>query len=272
MKKTKWCFLGIILLAVWGCGKQEEKDSSTRVAADIKSGNMILIPAGEFWMGSLAGEGGSDEHPRHRVSLGAFYIDKHEVRTEDYRACLTAGKCPDPVNTSAPTCNLGMFGVFDKKGYPMNCLQWDEAKAYCEWAGKRLPTEAEWEKAARGGTETRWSFGDNEGELGNFAWYRSATSEGQETRPVGLKKPNQYGMYDMYGNVAEWVADKYSENYYTSSPINDPRGPDSERNESFVLRGGAWIDDAEGTRSAARASCLLANPDNNYHYGFRCAI
>ena len=105
---------------------------------------MALIPAGKFWMGSPAGEGADDERPRHEVYLDAFYIDKHEVTTEAYGKCVSAGKCAKP--GTGTYCNRGKS---DRGNHPVNCVDWSQAEAYCGWAEKRLPTEAEWEKAAR---------------------------------------------------------------------------------------------------------------------------
>ena len=109
-----------------------------------------LIPAGHFWMGSPDGTGPADEHPRHQVYLSAFYMDKYHVTAQDYAACVRTGSCTAP--GSGPLCN---YGVAARAKDPVNCVTWDQAQAYCASVGKRLPTEAEWEKAARGGAATK---------------------------------------------------------------------------------------------------------------------
>ena len=152
-------------------------------------------------------------------------------------------------------------------------VSWDDAIAYCkklsEKEGKkyRLPTEAEWEYACRAGTETRWSFGDDEKVLGNYAWYdKNAWDIGEEyAHQVALKKPNAFGLYDMHGNVYEWCHDYYEEDYYKQSPEKDPTGPTS--GSSRVLRGASWNHDARGTRSASRGGNVADRPSGSG--GFR---
>ncbi len=186
--------------------------------------DMALIPSGGFFMGSPAGEGGDDESPRREVYLGAFSMDRREVTAGDYRVFAAATGRPMPEQPE-----------WSASSYPVVNVDWSDASAYCEWAGKRLPTEAEWEKAARGGSLTRYSFGDDEGKLGEYAWYH-ANSEGR-IHPVGLKKPNQYGLYDMAGNAWEWVADRYGMNYYREAPSENPKGPGAGAQR--VQRGGS---------------------------------
>ncbi|MFH2069617.1 MAG: formylglycine-generating enzyme family protein [Elusimicrobiota bacterium] len=207
--------------------------------ANKKYEGMVLIPAGEFTMGSESGE--SDEKPPHKVYLDAYYIDKYEVTFEQYdKFCEATGR-KKPSHSG-----------WGRGNRPVIDVNWNDAMAYAKWAEKRLPTEAEWEKAARAGSNTKYCFGDGESELGNYAWYDK--NSGGKTHPVGSKKPNQYGIYDMHGNVWEWCADWYDKNYYSvvagTVPAKNPKGPDS--GEYRVLRGGSWYIDANFCRSAIR--------------------
>lgn len=235
-----------------------------------------LIPAGCFWMGASDSEGEPDERPRHKVYVDAFYMDRYEVSAGQYKKCVDAGGC------SAPMTGVGCTWGNPARGesYPVNCVDWDQADSYCKWAGKRLPTEAEWEKAARGGADTKYSFGGDGSLLGDYAWYRNNSggrehrfrfiagrylhlrkyvdSYGGLTHPVGEKRPNQFGLYDMYGNVWEWVSDWYNEDYYKNSPDKNPQGPPigtqhrltwpGWRGMKRVIRGGSWHHAPSGSR------------------------
>ena len=237
----------------------EAKKAAAKAAVEhfqaiIKNKN--LIPAGEVVIGSPEGEGGVDENPSHKVDLDAFYIDTHEVTVARYKdfAKATGREMSEQPRWSTDN-------------HPVVSVKWKDADAYCKWAGGRLPTEAEWEKAARGGTNTKYSFGDDENELGDYAWY--AKNSNKEAHPVGQKKPNQYGLYDMYGNVCEWVSDWYDAKYYGRSPVKDPEGPDS--GTSQVLRGGSWSDRGSDLRAASRD---WYGPGGWYDadFGFRCVV
>jgi formylglycine-generating enzyme required for sulfatase activity len=262
-----------------------------RIVPTVES---ALIPAGNFRMGSPRGEGNSDEHPRHQVYVDAFYMDKYEVSVGHYKECVDAGKC------SAPMTGVGCNWGNPERGenYPVNCVDWNQADSYCRWAGKRLPTEAEWEKAARGGAETRYSFGNDESVYGDYAWDREnsggkdhpmwfiagrylhlkkyVNNYGGLSHPVGQKKPNQFGLYDMYGNVWEWVHDWYDENYYENSPQKNPQGPAIGSQHRFtapgwmgrrrVIRGGSWYHRAGSSRRWSFRTSMWYDI-----IGFRCA-
>lgn len=214
----------------------------------------VLIPPGEFLMGAPNAVGYDEEHSQHTVYLDAYYIDRYEVTVRQYKAFATARGRKMPEQPYSAT---------DR--HPIVRITWHDADAYCKWAGGRLPTEAEWEKAARAGTTTKWSFGDDVSRLDKYAWYFGF---GQRlAQPVGLKKCNPYGLYDMHGNVWEWCADWYGEDYYKYSPAKNPRGP--FRGDYRMLRGGSWRVMANNSRSATR---FWSSPGNgSVDVGFRCA-
>jgi len=145
-----------------------------------------------------------------------------------------------------------VFGVF-----------WEDADAYCAWKKKRLPTEAEWEVAAGAGTDTKFSFGDSDAAAGDYAWYDA--NSGETPHPGGTRKKNADGLYDMHGNVWEWVSDLYDKGYYAVSPKNNPTGPDAGR--EHAIRGGSWAASSEEMAVTNRGSYGKANDD----IGFRCA-
>ncbi|MCC7264501.1 MAG: SUMF1/EgtB/PvdO family nonheme iron enzyme, partial [Candidatus Latescibacteria bacterium] len=219
----------------------------------------VRVPAGVFIMGSEEGE--ADEQPAHLVSLEAYYIDQYEVTVGQYRACFEAGACAEPV--AASLCNWG-GAVGDD--HPINCIRWAEAEAYCAWAGLRLPSEAEWEKAARGTDGRTYPWGEDfDRDRANYA----DNGFMQRTRPVGSYPEGRspYGAEDMAGNVYEWVADWYEPNYYAASPPSDPPGPASGAQR--VLRGGSWWFEPHQMRTFHREPYHPA--DTDVDIGFRCA-
>ena len=235
------------------------------VKAAPAGGGMVLVPAGAFLMGSPAGEGSDDERPQHRVSLDAFEIDRYEVTVAEYQGCVDAGTCSAPGTDTS--CNWGVGG---RERHPVNCIDWSQAKAHCEWAGKRLPTEAEWEKAARGTDGRKYPWGNQAASCQRAVMYDGGTGCGRNsTWPVGSKPAgaSPYGAHDMAGNVWEWVADWYGKDYYASSPAENPSGPESVG--ARVVRGGAWSDFPDDLRAANR---LRSTPTGRNNYiGVRCA-
>ncbi|MBC8492912.1 MAG: SUMF1/EgtB/PvdO family nonheme iron enzyme [Chloroflexi bacterium] len=221
--------------------------------------DMVFVPAGEFIMGSPEGEGEDDEHPQHTVYLDAFYIGKYEVTNAEYKECVDAGAC-DPPSENASRTRDSYYGNPRYDDYPVIRISWYDAQAYCEWKGVRLPTEAEWEKAARGtdGRMYPWGNSGPDGSKLNYCDVNcdddgkdSSVDDGYaDTAPVGNYEAGKspYGAYDMVGNVYEWVADWYDADYYSKAPERNPQGPDS--GEYRVLRGGSWLDDQRGTRCA----------------------
>ncbi len=220
---------------------------------------MVYVPAGPFKMGSTDGE--EDERPIHTVTLDAFWIDQTEVTNAMYALCVQAGACNAPVDTT-------YYGDGAYANHPVVYVDWYQASNYCAWVGGRLPTEAEWEKAARGGLEgKRYPWGDElptcQAGARNGAQYRGCDGL---TVAVGTFQPNGYGLYDMAGNVWEWVSDWYDPDYYRNSPASNPTGPISGGGR--VLRGGSWFDYVKDIRSAVRHGAI---PDySNDFAGFRC--
>jgi sulfatase modifying factor 1 len=252
---------------------------------------MVLIPAGEFQMGDAFNEGNISERPVHKVYLDAFYIDKYEVTNAEYRKFVQATGHKEPegaiyVNGSWVRGKPWQDENYNSDNQPVVCVSWNDAKAYADWAGKRLPTEAEWEKAARGGlTGKKYVWGDEwptSSKAGNISdtstkkifkdWdlaFIGGYDDGYAyTAPVGKFTPNGYGLYDMSGNVWEWCADWYDPGYYAKSPKSNPKGPSS--GELRVFRGGSWCyTDADNLRVATRGFDL--DPSyNDDSVGFRC--
>ena len=274
--------------------KQEVRSTSPNMPQTIVGNDgaeMVLIPAGDFQMGS--GPGGlynSATTPAHTVYVDAFYIDKYEVTVGQYNEFVRATghrPLPDWVSKYSPTDQHPVVGV-----------SWHDAIAYAEWAGKRLPTEAEWEKAARGGLVGKnhpWGDAELDGTQCNFAdkrlsevWDRERKPEDNSankniddgyvyTAPVGSYLPNGYGLYDMGGNVTEWCFDAYDENFYANSPRRNPVADilirDGENNivainKLRVLRGGSWYNSPVAVWIASR---LGVDPKHaTISYGFRC--
>lgn len=218
---------------------------------------MVLVPVGEFWMGSEDSDAYADEKPRRRVYLDAFYIDKYEVTNALYQRFIEVTGRAAPKYWNDISLN--------QSNQPVVGVTWDDANAYCEWAGKRLPTEAEWEKAARGMDGRKYPWGNQwDSNRAN-----SNESKVRRTVPVG-SYPNgvsAYGVHDMAGNVWEWVADWYDRDYYQRAPDRNLKGPDS--GQMRVLRGGWWDSRPRNLRASSRS---WIGPDSWTDYiGFRCA-
>lgn len=262
--------------------------------------NMILIPAGEFIMGTPDGSDGfPDEHPERRVYVSGFYLDRVEVTNRAYAEFVAATGHREPANAN-PAATLWEHHrpLPDIGDHPVVNVSWGDAVAYCRWAGKRLPTEAEWEKAARGTDGRRYPWG-NDWDLSkaNSASYwanrtvefksgadwdafwvkgegaRLSKEKGIKgevlTMPVGSfpQGRSPYGVLDMAGNVAEWVSDWYDPNYYRTAPLTDPQGP--ARGAIKAMRGGSWLKPAVSLRTSDRDwGTIDSRPSGT---GFRCA-
>jgi formylglycine-generating enzyme required for sulfatase activity len=217
----------------------------------------VWIPAGTFMMGCSKGdtECDGDENPSHQVTITkGFWLGQTEVTVGAYKRFAGAIGRQMPV---APAFN----GGWATDSMPIVNVDWNDATAFCAWAGGRLPTEAEWEYAARAG-----STGARYGPIDEVAWYDN--NSGQMTHEVGQKQANGFGLYDMLGNVWEWGNDWYwyDENYYQHSPSQDPRGP--MRGTVRILRGGSWNNSSRLVRVSLRLRSLPVIRQNSY--GFRC--
>jgi formylglycine-generating enzyme required for sulfatase activity len=252
--------------------------TSSSPIVNSENDEMVLIPAGEFAMGRSAGDEFTgcqelrqncqlstfmDEEPVHQVVLDAFSIDKTEVTNALYKACEDQGSCtpPQDINSNSQASYYGNPAFDD---YPVIYVTWDQAKTFCEWRGGRLPTEAEWEKAARSTDGRTYPWGEKIDEtFANFSY-----SVG-DTTAVGSYENGKspYGVYDMAGNVWEWVSDWYSDTYYQRSPAENPPGPAS--GEMRVLRGGSW--GLVGVSVSTSYRYARDPADTSPDLGFRCA-
>ena len=222
----------------------------------IKDGAIVVrVPAGDFTMGSPPNEGEADEHPQHRVQLPEFRIDKTEVTWRQFRKFAEA--------TGAPLPPAPIWGAADD--YAVSNVTWDEAATYCGWVGGRLPTEAEWEKAARGTDGRRYPWGND------YELERCSALEGGPHRPYSVgsfpRCLSPYGVLDMAGNAWEWCADWYAGTYPDEGVSEDPQGPAS--GTMRVLRGGAWVDQRVYLRTAYRLERLPSM--RHFLFGLRCA-
>lgn len=226
-----------------------------------ESTNMMLVPAGEFTRGADQ----SADEPIKKIGLSGFYIDKNEVTNKDYTECVTQGKCTAPAKTTSAT--RGKYYDDPKfENFPVVNITWEQAKAYCEFRGKRLPTEAEWEKAARGLERNVYPWGDAQPTCDEA---QSKDCKEKDTLEVG-KRPkgdSPYKISDMAGNVREWVADYYKSDYYKDSPNTDPKGPGQGTDR--VVRGGSFLSGPSALRASARDK--LKPTDTADDVGFRCA-
>jgi len=244
----------------------DDLECTDDMACTIPS-DMALIPSGCFDMGDAFMEGTDSELPVHNVCITSdFYMDVHEVTNAEYAACVSAGECTAPSSSSSDS-RSSYYGEPFFDDFPVIYVNWHQATDYCTWMGKRLPTEAEWEYAARGGLlGKRYPWGDTiSGTDGNYL--NSGDPWDNDTSPVKYYAANGYGLYDMSGNVKEYVNDWHEYYYYGVSPTNDPTGPASGTNRA--TRGGPWNGGTQFMRIAGRSAIT---PTNGYfNIGIRCA-
>ncbi len=253
MKRITLITIAILLI---GCVKKKEEVKPIRKIKPPEG--MVLIPGGRFVMGSE----NPGESPPHEVEVDSFYLDKYEVTNREYKEFIDSTGHPEPPYFNDPH--------FNKPDQPVVGVSYYDALSYAEWKGKRLPTEAEWEWAARGGLEGPYPWGKDPPDKTkcNYAPQGEKELDGYEwTAPVGSFPPNGYGLYDMAGNVWEWCQDIYQKRYPESFQKN-PKGPDS--GYTHVLRGGSWI--STKPKYLKVTSRLELKPFvKDRYYGFRCA-
>jgi len=260
--------MGIIFAAIFGLLWNKWFSTLPDEITDTKGVVMRLVPAGEFRMGSENGD--DDEKPVHTVYLDAYYMDKYEVTNAAYKNCVDTGSCIPPKQTNSYT-RSSYYGNLEFNDYPVIYVDWYHAKNYCEWRGANLPTEAQWEKAARGMEGRTYPWGED------IDCDRTNYRDGDkycvgDTTRVGSYENGKspYDIYDLVGNVWEWTADWYSGTYYHNSPSTNPLGPASGTYR--MIRGGSWAMDGIDVRSANRMSYNYPDLPNFVNYfGFRCA-
>jgi len=249
---------------------------------------LVCVPAGEFLMGAASDDAleRDNEKPQHQVYLDAYWIDRTEITNAEFSRCMAAGACQPKIYDTVATTYIPYAVHPDYQDYPALLEEFDAAAAYCMWAGRRLPTEAEWEKAARGTDGRRYPWG-NEIDCAHASYYDCTMNAKQPNEPLNgprcgysyfcqtvqvdshLVGASPYGALNMAGNVWEWVADWYSPDYYAVSPANNPSGPATGKYN--VLRGGGSKSFEPDLRVTARAS---GSPSHFFdsQIGFRCAI
>jgi len=235
-------------------------------------GDMAQIPTGCFEMGDHFDDGNIYDSPVHNVCISAFEMDMHEVTNSEYAECVGDGGCTPPIHTDSFSRET-YYGDPVYNDYPVIWVDWYQATDYCTWAGKRLPTEAEWEYAARGGLSgKRYPWGDTiSGSDANYG--DSGDPWDNDTSPVGYYAANGYGLYDMSGNVYEWINDLWDPFYYQycidNGIVNNPPGPAS--GTAPVVRSGSWYIGTIVQRVASRTFGQFNPPGHCNHLGFRCA-
>ncbi len=263
---VKSVFVVALLLANAAVAQENFKPYTQAIEGTKLSFTMQAIPGGTFAMGS--GKGNPDEQPVHQVQIAPFWMGTHEVTWDlfepfvykDFEVARSGGDVPSAVDAvTRPTKPyLDMTFGMGKEGHPALAMTQYNAIQFCKWLYARtgvfyrLPTEAEWEYACRAGSDTEYHFGDDPAQLEDYAWYRA--NSGNETKAVGQKKPNVWGLYDMHGNVAEWTYDQYHADFYGrfADGIADNPAAIPEKLYPHSLRGGSFEDEAKDLRSASR--------------------
>ena len=268
----------LIALALFGtaCAAKAGSERTAKEDGMVQ----VYVPEGSFQMGGLDARASEDEKPVHKVEMKGFWIDKTEVTNAMFLQCVQAGACTPP-QTSSSESRSSYFNNPEFNDYPVVNVTWDSAKQYCEWAGRRLPTEAEWEFAARGTSVATYPWGEGapDESHANFNYGTNDTSA-VGSYPAGA---SPFGALDMAGNVFEWTNDYYDASFYSTGPASNPTGPEL-RTAYFnrVVRGGSFADPDVEIRATNRASVMGPNYDAEFgseaylgnfssRIGFRCA-
>jgi formylglycine-generating enzyme required for sulfatase activity len=266
MRNLVICCVALLALAGSACTRTE--DPPGQLTVDLGGGvklEMVLIPAGEFMMGCPSSDQDAvdAEKPQHRVRITRpFYLGKYPVTQEQWDAVMGG------------QATTGDDHHFKGLKNPVDTVSWQNCQEFLEQLNRRpgnpgekfqLPTEAQWEYACRAGSSTKYCYGDEESRLGEYAWYDDNSEH--KTHPVGEKKPNAWGLYDVHGNIWQWCEDRFGGGYYAKSPVDDPPGPAAGSDRA--LRGGAWGSYARSCRSSSRLALTPMYRDENL--GFRVA-
>ena len=275
MKKTGLIVYILIVMFLVFCGAAGAQDADPvavpqlQPEADLpekQDAEMVYIPAGMFIMGTDAENEPMSSKPAHRVDLKGYWIDRYEVTNSQYAECVAVRYCNEPHELSSAT-RSDYFTNEAYADYPVIHVDWNQANAYCSWVGKRLPTEAEWEKAARGSGSYIYPWGN---ELPGILPMQVNQFETGDTVPVDSfpEGTSPYGVFNMAGNVWEWTADQFDRYYYGKSPSENPKSVTG--GVDYVIRGYSWAYPFTNYQITARSSNYVLN--HTYDLGFRCAM
>ncbi len=273
MQKTNFILYTFLALFCVVCGTIRAQDidtaaelqQTTAEASEQEGDDMVLIPAGMFIMGTDDENAQLSSRPAHRVELKSYRIDRYEVTNAQYAECVAVRYCTEPHAVSSAT-REDYYANEDYANYPVIHVDWNQANAYCSWAGKRLPTEAEWEKAARGTGSYIYPWGNDLPEELPMQVNQFGTGDTVpvDSFPDGI---SPYGVYNMAGNVWEWTADQFDQYYYGKSPAENPKSVTG--GVDYVIRGYSWAYPFSNYQITARSSYYVLN--HTYDLGFRCA-